>query len=315
MFLLRFRPPATIHEGRMSPRRDRPVPFAVAVRTDLTDLSSDTLDELRARIDAIDTELHDLLMRRADIVVQVGQVKKAGGSFLRPARESQILRRLAERHHGPLALGSVVRIWREVLSAMTMIQGKFSVAVHLPDGDGAYWDLARDHFGVQPQTVAHLSPGAVLRAVSDDPATVGVLPWPMDGERDPWWRHLCTGDAKLPRIVARLPAIAVQNSKTALVVGQVDSAPSGNDRSFLVIETLAEMSRTRLLSRLGKVGFSVEFITDHADAPGNTPAWTLIEVEGHVLGDDPRLKLLLDESVGEIDYVRVIGGYPVPLPR
>lgn len=279
----------------------------------MSDTPAETLESLRARIDAIDADLHDLLMKRAEIVVQVGQIKKSSGYFLRPARESQILRRLAERHHGPLAFAAVARMWREMIAAMTMIQGRFSVAVHLPDGDGDYWDLARDQFGVLPQTVAHLSPGSVLRAVADDPGTVGVLPWPMDGERDPWWRHLCTGDAKLPNIIARLPALGASGSKNALVIGRTQPEASGNDQSFVVIERLADMSRTRLLSRLGKVGFTVDFITDHADSPGTPGGWTLIEVDGFVAADDPRLKLLLDESAGEIGYARVIGAYPSPL--
>ncbi|MFD2263701.1 chorismate mutase [Lacibacterium aquatile] len=282
--------------------------------TKKTDTSAPaSLEDLRREIDAIDEQLHDLLMRRAEIVQEVGLVKKGTGGFLRPAREAQILRKRAEQHKGPLALAAVIRIWRELLASMTLIQGKFSVAVHLPDGDGAYWDLARDHFGVQAQTVAHLSPGAVLRVVADDASTVGVLPWPMDGERDPWWRHLCTGDDKLPKIIGRLPGLNQPSARSALVVGQVALDPSGDDRTFLAIETLEEMSRTRLLSRLGKAGFDVEFITDHNDAQVPLPVWSLIEVEGFVAADDPRIRTLINESAGEIGHVSIVGAYPVPL--
>lgn len=272
-----------------------------------------SLEDLRREIDAIDEQLHDLLIRRGEIGLAVAQAKKGTGSIFRPAREAQILRKRASQHRGPLALSAIIRIWRELLASMTLIQGKFSVAVHLPDGDGAYWDLARDHFGVQAQTVAHLSPGAVLRVVADDASTVGVLPWPMDGERDPWWRHLCTGDDKLPKIIGRLPAMTQPNSRSALVVGQITLEESGDDRTFLAVETLEEMSRTRLLSRLGKAGFDVEFITDHNDSQVPLPVWSLIEVDGFVALDDPRIKTLINESAGEIGHVSIVGVYPVPL--
>jgi chorismate mutase/prephenate dehydratase len=70
------------------------------------------LAALRAEIDAIDSQLHDLLMRRTDLAVQVGEVKARvqplggtpadGSKFIRPAREALILRRLVARHQGKL---------------------------------------------------------------------------------------------------------------------------------------------------------------------------------------------------------------------
>ena len=50
-----------------------------------------TLAELRADIDAIDDEIHDLLMCRTDIVSRIGALKKANDSAdlaLRPGREA-----------------------------------------------------------------------------------------------------------------------------------------------------------------------------------------------------------------------------------
>lgn len=61
---------------------------------------SRSLTELRREIDAIDEATHDLLMRRAGIVERV-RTAKGGldtGNAWRPAREAEILRRLADRH-------------------------------------------------------------------------------------------------------------------------------------------------------------------------------------------------------------------------
>ncbi len=277
------------------------------------------LDRLRAEIDSIDTQIHDLLMRRADIVRQVAAAKgKAVASAMRPAREAEIARRLLARHSGPFPAASMVRIWREIISALTAVQSRFSVAVHLPDGDGDYWDIARDHFGVQPPYTPHLSPGAVLRAVADEPATVGVLPWPLTEESDPWWRFLLAGDpSKGPAIVARLPAIGRAADKGvavkgALVVAKAPQDPTGHDRSFLALELKAEMSRARLLSRLGAAGFTVESLSEFEDGDARQPVWHLIEVDGFVGLDDPRIAAFKTAMEGDLGEVRRLGGYAIP---
>jgi chorismate mutase-like protein len=114
------------------------------------------LAALRAEIDAIDSQLHDLLMRRTDLAVEVGEVKARvqplggtpadGSKFIRPAREALILRRLVARHQGKLPKAVIVRMWREMISALLQVEGPFVVAVQAPKGDTALWDLARDHY-------------------------------------------------------------------------------------------------------------------------------------------------------------------------
>ncbi len=280
-----------------------------------TEATPQRLLAFREEIDGLDTQIHDLLMRRAEVVSEVGAWKRGFNAIvLRPAREAEIIRRLAARHQGPLPFGAIARIWREIIGDMTMMEGKFTLAVYLPNGDGVYWDLARDHFGVLPSVMVHLSAGSALRAVSDDTSTLGVLPWPQEGDSDPWWQYVQRADDKSPRIVARLPAYGPPNSASALVIARAPMEESGDDRSFLVVETLKEISRTRLLSRVGAAGFTVEWITDQLDKPG-LPGLHLIEVEGFVTEDDPRLHALHRDNPEEIGHPRIIGGYPMPLRR
>ena len=72
------------------------------------DSTGDALLALRQQIDAIDNQLHDLLMARTELAVAVGAAKAAkqpvkgdspaeGAKFIRPAREAKILRRLVAR--------------------------------------------------------------------------------------------------------------------------------------------------------------------------------------------------------------------------
>ena len=55
-----------------------------------------SLQELRKEIDAIDAEMHRLLMARGDIIdrlIQVKQTQEVGSAF-RPAREADMMRHL-----------------------------------------------------------------------------------------------------------------------------------------------------------------------------------------------------------------------------
>src|SRR5258707_2248537 len=56
-----------------------------------------TLDALRAEIDAIDDQLHGLIMQRAQVALSIGALKNSHGpeaGFMRPNPEAQPLRRL-----------------------------------------------------------------------------------------------------------------------------------------------------------------------------------------------------------------------------
>src|SRR5690606_24962150 len=117
-----------------------------------------------------DAALHELLMRRSEIAANIGMFKEKGDAkavespFLRPGREAVVLRRLIERHRGQLPKAVIIRMWREMMSALVRLQGPFAVAVYAPDQVSGYWDLAHDHFGSLTPITMHDSSGQVLRA-------------------------------------------------------------------------------------------------------------------------------------------------------
>ena len=173
-----------------------------------------SLNSLRHQIDEIDDTIHDLLMRRIELARRIGQEKsQAEGSAFRPAREAQIIRRLAARHHEPFPFPVVVRIWREIIAASLSVEGKFVVSVYVPEPleDGfAYLALARAYFGSGTPLLHAQTEAGVLRAVRDGKAAVGVLPIASDthtarASAEPWWYTLTAGGSERPRIVANLP--------------------------------------------------------------------------------------------------------------
>ena len=82
-----------------------------------------TLQDLRKRIDQLDTRLLKLLNKRARLAVRVGLLKKRVGQRLfDPKREQTILRRVTGANHGPLPAQAVHAIYREILRQIRRLE-------------------------------------------------------------------------------------------------------------------------------------------------------------------------------------------------
>lgn len=200
------------------------------------------LAQLRAEIDRIDGELHALIKRRAQVVVEVGRTKKAQkGVVLRPGREARILRRLIETHDGPFPPRALLAIWREIVSAAVNMQGKFSIAV--PNAGAA--TLARDHFGAISPIVSHTSDKAALAAVTAGKASIAVLPVAGD-----WWRRALPPGI---HVILALPAIAAAKCvPAALVVARSAPEDSGDDWTVLRLDAVRPMSAVAWRKAVGE---------------------------------------------------------------
>src|SRR5215813_10966759 len=127
-----------------------------------------TLAELSKEIDAIDEQVHRLLMARGDIIdrlIQVKQTQEVGSAF-RPAREAAMMRQLVERHRGILPLDTVESIWRVIISTFTYVQAPFSVHADLAAGEAAMRDSVRFHFGFTVPLMSHVGAARVVAAVA-----------------------------------------------------------------------------------------------------------------------------------------------------
>ena len=281
--------------------------------------SRTSLDSLRKAIDAIDDEMHDLLMRRTEIVEKIRDVKNSApvGSAMRPAREVAILRRLVGRHDGLFPAQVVVRIWREMVAALTRLQGPFNVAVHAPEKSVGYWDLARDHYGSGTPMSLHRNANRVISAVAEGTATLGVLTVPQDGEPDPWWPQLLAPGKHPPRIIARLPFIENEAGRFenlgALAIARTEPEPTGHDVTLFAIEVNDELSRSTITDGLVAAGLPAADIATWQDPSAPDTRLHLIRIGEYVADDDPRVARAT-EQLGEA-LVRVVplGGYAVPL--
>jgi len=274
------------------------------------------LSRLRQKIDAIDDVLHDAIMRRTSLADQVRLAKGGGAPTFRPAREIQILRRLAERHEGRFPKAVLVRIWREIISATLGLQGPFSVAAHAPENVSACSDLAREHFGYATSISNQQSTRALVHAVSEGAASVGVLPVPEENERDPWWPALLANPRPGPTIVARLPVAPVEEihgqTPEALVIGMIPHEETGHDRSYIMIRASSGVSRARLSAALRQIDLNAVSMIILPDDSEPDLTQFLFELDGFVADGDARLVALVESEEMPIEAAEVLGGYAIP---
>jgi chorismate mutase len=175
-----------------------------------------SLQDLRREIDHIDEQVHNLLMQRGDIIDRLISVKKTQevGSAFRPAREADMMRRLAQRHRGILPLDTVESIWRVIISTFTYVQAPFALHADLSGGESAMRDSARFHFGFTVPFVAHFSAAAAADAVAKSKGDLALVS--ATSSREPWW--LTLESASTPKIIARLPFIERADHPAALPV-------------------------------------------------------------------------------------------------
>jgi chorismate mutase / prephenate dehydratase len=275
--------------------------------------SETTLDSLRQRIDLIDDRIHDLLIERTGLVEEIrGRKKSTGAPVIQPAREAAIFRRLAARHKGAFPLGALHRIWREIIVAITALQQPLAIAVYAPDDQPGAWDIARDHYGSHVPMTPFSTISQVIRAVTDRSATIGVLPMPSEDETDPWWRQLMSRDAGAPRIISRLPFAGRGNARPgrdAVAIACQPVEPNSCDRSFIVVEVPAQISRARLQACLNAAGFQCDLLIAWAS---DGLCLALAELHGAVAPDDIRLNDLSAQLGEPIDRVSHLGGYAEP---
>jgi len=271
------------------------------------------LAALRAELDRVDDALHDLLVQRAGVVERLAALRAKGASPLRPGREASILRRLLRRHTGGLPAQALVRIWRELFAATTAMQGGFTVAVCEAEPGGTFVQCAREQFGALTPLHTHRSPAHAIGEVSAGAATVAVLPMPSETETpaQAWWTALLQRDEPRIHIVARLPFWAARPDGApraqALVVATVPPDPTGHDRTLIGLEIGLEVSRARLAGDLAAAGFTPGQIILRRD-PGDTLAYALAELDGHIADGDPRLATLASARHPPV----VLGGYAIP---
>lgn len=134
------------------------------------------LDDIRKQIDTIDHQLLDLLSQRADLVHEVGVVKKRDGlQIYAPEREQALLNRLIEMNQGRLPEKSIRAIYREIMSAALALEDHLRIAYLGPEGTWTH-QAAIKKFGNSVDYLPQANFADVFDQVARRKASYGVVP-------------------------------------------------------------------------------------------------------------------------------------------
>jgi chorismate mutase/prephenate dehydratase len=135
-----------------------------------------SLEEIRKRIDAVDTKLLDLLNERADLVHEVGVLKKQEGlAIYAPEREEALLQGLEKKNKGRLPATAVRAIYREIMSAALALEKGLTISYLGPEATWTH-QAARAKFGASITYVAKTNISDIFDEVTRRRADYGVVP-------------------------------------------------------------------------------------------------------------------------------------------
>ncbi len=139
-------------------------------------MSKQRIQELRKKIDELDDKLLELLNQRAQIVVEVGNIKKTEKlDFHSPSREREILERLTAHNKGPFPQDALKAVYREILSSSLSLERPLKIAYLGPRATFTHM-AGMQQFGLAAQYVPVESIKDVFSEVERGRADYGIVP-------------------------------------------------------------------------------------------------------------------------------------------
>ncbi|PIR34014.1 MAG: hypothetical protein COV36_01640, partial [Alphaproteobacteria bacterium CG11_big_fil_rev_8_21_14_0_20_44_7] len=161
----------------------------------MDELSKNKLSKLRTQIDDVDNQLLALFAKRAELVEEVGKVKKASsitGNFIRSGREAKMMREILAKGAGSFPKPALFSIWRSIIAASLKMEGGLSIAMPRSKSFNMH-NLISEYFGTFSDYIICDSVEGCLDQI--DAHTIGVL-----NAHDNWW----TLNLKDLRVFAKL---------------------------------------------------------------------------------------------------------------
>lgn len=134
------------------------------------------IKQIRKKIDSLDQKIVNLLNSRAKIILEIGKLKnKHNKPIYAPAREKEILTKIAEGNKGPLNIDSLAAIYREIMSASLSLEKPITIAYLGPKATFTHL-AAIKKFGSSLEYLASNNISDVFMEVEKDNADYGVIP-------------------------------------------------------------------------------------------------------------------------------------------
>lgn len=134
------------------------------------------LKKLRRKIDDIDKKIVSLLNERADVTLNISDLKlKSGQNVYSPERERQVLRKITAESRGRLSGPALEAIYREIMSASLALKKQLNIAYLGPEATFTHL-AAIKRFGSLVNYVALSGIGDIFLEVERGSVDYGVVP-------------------------------------------------------------------------------------------------------------------------------------------
>lgn len=281
-----------------------------------------TLREIREKIDALDDALIRLLNERADLVHEIGLVKRAeGAEIYAPEREEMLLRALAARNaglRGRLPEKSIRAIYREIMSASLALEKDLAIA-HF-DTEQTH-RAARSKFGASVAYTPRASIAEVFAAVADGAADYGVVPLEdalegaadhtldafMESELRICAQILLPADDAPQTLLASGPAAT--GAARFLVLGRRASPPTGDDHTALLF---CVEDGTRVPELFARLQIRVSKIESRRASRTARECVFFVDLDGHA--GEPEAARAIAALEPHCTFIKVLGTYPKTAP-
>lgn len=134
------------------------------------------LEELRKKIDGLDSQILRLLNRRAEAILEIGKLKAGQrADYYSPSREEEVYRRLTRENRGPFHQEALRTVYREIISGSRSLQKRLKIAYLGPEATFTHM-AAQEKFGSSCDYIPAKSIPDVFAEVAKDRADYGVVP-------------------------------------------------------------------------------------------------------------------------------------------
>ena len=131
---------------------------------------------LRRKIDELDGQIVGLLNQRAEVVKEIGRIKRTGNSpIYAPDREQEVLAKVRGHNRGPLPDSCLQAIWRELMSGSFFLERPLRIGYLGPAGSFSHL-AARKKFGASVTYDAIEDIGGVFEEIARGHIDLGLAP-------------------------------------------------------------------------------------------------------------------------------------------
>lgn len=137
-----------------------------------------SIEDLRKKIDSVDSEITELLNERAKIVKEIGKEKeKQNKEVYDPAREHLIFEKIKKKNKGPLSNELLTTIYREIIACSRKfeLEKELKVSFLGPIGTYSYF-AAKEQFGSSVKYVPLKGIDDVFKEVDSRRTDYGIAP-------------------------------------------------------------------------------------------------------------------------------------------